>query len=175
VILKIAGPPRALESSVRRVLAGLDRQAPIYDIRTMGDLASVSLGRPRFNAVLLASFAAITLLLTAVGIYGTLAYSVEMRRCEFGVRIALGATSSQVLSAVIRKAALLIVVGLVIGTALSLAAQKVLASITFVISQGTIGLLLAGCLTLAITGLLATSLPAFRAASIDPMKALRTE
>lgn len=175
VILKTSGPPRALENSVRTLIAGLDRQAPIYDVRTMDELASVSLGRLRFPSVLLSSFAGITLLLTAIGLYGTLAYSVEMRRREFGIRMALGAAPGQVLSVVIRKAILLITIGLVIGAALSVAAQRLLAGVAFVISQGTAGLLLAGCLTLTITGLLAAALPAFRAASIDPTEALRQE
>lgn len=175
VILKTSGPPRALENSVRTLIAGLDRQAPIYDVRTMDELASVSLGRLRFPSVLLSSFAGVTLLLTAIGLYGTLAYSVEMRRREFGIRMALGAAPGQVLSVVIRKAVLLITIGLVTGAALSVAAQRLLAGVAFVTSQGAAGLLLAGCLTLTITGLLAASLPAFRAASIDPTETLRQE
>ena len=175
VILKTSGPPRVLEHSVQALLAGLDRQAPIYDVRTMDDLASVGLGRLRFPSVLLSSFAGITLLLTAIGLYGTLAYSVEMRRREFGIRIALGAAPSQVLSVVIRKAVLLIAIGLVTGGVLSLAAQRLLAGVAFVVSQGTAGLLFSGCLILTITGLLAASLPAFRAASIDPTETLRQE
>lgn len=125
--------------------------------------------------MLLSSFAGITLLLTAIGLYGTLAYSVEMRRREFGIRMALGAAPGQVLSVVIRKAASLLTVGLLIGTALSLAAQRLLAGVPFVIGQGAAGLLLAGCLTLIVTGLLAASLPAFQAASIDPTATLRQE
>ncbi len=175
VILKTSGPPRAVEHSVRALLSGLDRQAPIYDVRTMDDLASLSLGRIRFPSVLLSSFAGITLVLTAIGLYGRLAYAVEMRRREFGIRIALGAAPSQVLSVLIRKAVLLITIGLVTGAVLSLAAQRLLAGVTFGTSQGATGLMLSGCLILAVTGLLAASLPAFRAASIDPTETLRQE
>lgn len=146
VIIKTAGPPRAMEDAVRRLLAGLDRQAPIYDLRTMDELAAVSLGRIRFPSVLLSSFAAITLLLTVIGLYGTVAYSVEMRRREFGIRMALGAAPVQVLSVVIRKAVLLIVVGLVAGATVSLAAERLMRGLAFVMNQGSAaGLLFTGC------------------------------
>ncbi len=175
VILKTSGPPRRLENSVRTLIAGLDRQAPIYDVRTMDELASVSLDRLRFPSVLLSSFAGVTLLLTAIGLYGTLAYSVEMRRREFGIRLALGAAPGQVLSVVIGKAVSLITIGLIAGAALSVAGQRLLTGLAFIISEGATELLLAGCLTLSITGLIAASLPAFRAASIDPTETLRQE
>ena len=175
VILKTSEPPRSLEKAVRSTIARLDREAPVYEVRTMDELASVSLERSRFHAVLLTSFAAITLLLTAIGLYGTLAYSVEMRRREFGIRIALGAAPGQVLSAVMQKAALLLAAGLAIGAGLSMVTQRLLASLTFVASQGTSGLLLTGCLILAATGFIAAVLPAFKAASIDPTETLRQE
>ena len=175
VILKTSESSRSLEKSVRNAISGLDGEATIYEVRTMDELATDLSAGFRFSTVLLTSFAAITLLLTAIGLYGTLAYSVELRRREFGIRIALGAAPGQVLSAVVQKAALLLAAGLLAGTVLSMGVERLLKSLTFVVSQGMPGLLLVGCVVLTMTSLIAAIVPALKASSIDPTETLRQE
>ena len=141
----------------------------------MEDSRSESIAQPRFQMLLLGSFAGIGLLLTVVGLYGVMAYSVMKRTREIGVRIALGAGRMKVLTLVLKQAMMLVAAGILIGLAGALAAGQLLRNMLYGVTPHDPVLLAIACVVITITGGVATYLPARRAASTDPMQALRTE
>jgi putative ABC transport system permease protein len=142
---------------------------------TMDELLSSQVTVSRFPTVLFGCFAGMALLLSMVGLYGVMAYSVARRTREIGVRVALGANRSMVLSMVLKQALLLLAGGLALGLAASLAADRLLQGMLFGVSSvNPLVLSLSGILV-GLTGLLAAYLPARRAAKVDPMVALRYE
>ncbi|HXA67877.1 MAG TPA: ABC transporter permease [Bryobacteraceae bacterium] len=175
IVMKTAVPPAAMESAVRSAVASIDKEVPIYDVQPMEDLLAIGIARPRFQMLLLASFAGIALLLTVVGLYGVLAYSVSKRTREIGVRVALGASRMMVQRMVLEQAMLLVAAGVVLGLAGAFAAGHVLTNMLFGVSPRNPLLLAIACCTVTLTAALAAFLPARRAASIDPMQALRNE
>jgi predicted permease len=167
--------PASLEPDVRRLVSSMDGDIPVTDVRTMTELLSLQLSQPRFAMILLGTFAGLALLLTMVGLYGVMAYSVSRRTREIGVRLALGAQRSSVMRMVMREAAVLLSLGIAIGIVASLASASVLATVLYGIAPRDPLVLAAVCVAVAFTGLLAAYIPSIRAASIDPMQALRTE
>jgi putative ABC transport system permease protein len=167
--------PTSLEPEARNLVASMDRDIPVTEVHTYQDLIGMQLAQPRFAMVLLGAFAALALVLTVVGLYGVMAYSVARRTREIGVRLALGARRGTVVQMVLGQAAALVGIGMVIGIAATLASASLLQSMLY----GTASrnpLVLAGvCGVVALAGLLAAYLPAMRAAGIDPMRALRAE
>jgi len=165
----------AIASSIRSSVNELDASVPIFQLKTMSDVVGDSLVRPRFLSLLLGSFSVIALLLAAVGIYGVMAYSVSQRTQEIGVRVALGATTRNVLSMVIGQGLKLTVVGLAVGLTGSFLLSRVMASLLFEISPtDPLTFAMVG-IGLAAVALLACFVPARRAAKVDPMVALRYE
>jgi putative ABC transport system permease protein len=175
MMLRTSLPPRTLEATVRREMAALDPMVPVYEIRTMEDLLSTEVTEPRFHTLLLGCFAGIALVLTMVGLYGVMTYAVTQRTREIGLRIALGASRSTVLSMVLKRALLLLASGLVLGLVASLAADRLLQSMLFGVSALNPVVLGLSGLLVGFTGLLAAYLPARRAAAMNPMVALRYE
>jgi putative ABC transport system permease protein len=175
IVVRSALAMSSLEPAIRDVVASLDKQLPIYSVRTADDLLATGVAAPRFQMMLLGSFAAIALLLTVVGLYGLLASSVAMRTREIGVRMALGATRQQVLGIVLRKAMLLLLLGIAIGTAGAFAGNQLLRTTLPGAAPHNPLLIAVACLVLALTGMTSAYWPARRAASIDPIRALRAD
>ena len=175
IVVRTAAQPQEVEAEARAALMRLDREVPMYQVRTGEELSATAITVPRFLMVLMGSFAGIALLLTVVGLYGVLSYAVARRRREIGVRIALGAGRREVLGLVLREAMLLVVVGLMLGLAGAACAQRLLDSIVVGIRPGDLTFLAGACSAIVITSLAAAYMPAARAASVDPIQALRSE
>jgi predicted permease len=173
MLLRTSVPPRTLESADRQQVSELDPLVPVFQLRTMDELLSGQVTQPRFHTLLLGCFAGIALLLTMVGLYGVMAYSVTRRTREIGVRIALGASRQAVLSMVLKQALLLVAGGLLLGLAGSLAGDRLLRGMLYGVSSLDPGVLGLSILLVAATGLLAAFLPARRAAAVEPIAALR--
>jgi putative ABC transport system permease protein len=175
VVRPIAGQAVALTTAVRQAVARVDDQIPLTRIRTLDEVAEEATARPRFRAVLVMTFAGLALLLAMVGVFGILAYSVQQRRREFGVRIALGATRADVLNLVVRSAGRVIAAGLVVGLILAAALGRSLSTMLIGVHPLDVVTFACAALVLALTATVATVGPAWRAARTDPIVALRSE
>jgi predicted permease len=167
--------PLSLEPEVRNLVTSMDRDIPVTDVHPMTELIGMQLAQPRFAVVLLGAFAVLALVLTVVGLYGVMAYSVARRTREIGVRLALGARRGAVLEMVLRQAALLVGVGMAIGLIATVASSSVLESLLYGTGARNPVVLAAVCGVVAVAGLVAAYVPARRAAGVDPMRALRSE
>jgi putative ABC transport system permease protein len=174
-IVRSTVDPISLEQSIRQVVTSMDHEIPVTHVRTMRDLMSAQLSQPRFTMVLLGTFAGLAITLTVVGLYGVMTYSVTRRTREIGVRMALGAQRAVVLTMVLRDAAILLAFGIVVGIVAVLASASVLQSMLYGTGSRDPMVLTVVCVGVAFAGLVAAYLPAFRAARVDPMVALRYE
>ena len=172
VVVRTAGDPAAFATTVRREVQALDKDQPVYNVRTMDDVVANSLGTRRVSMQLFAVFAGAALLLAAVGIYGVLAYSVTQRTQEIGIRMALGAQKSDVLGLVIRQGMTLTVIGVVVGLVGAFALTRLIASLLFGVEATDPLTFVAIPLLLLFVALIACYLPARRAARLDPKIAL---
>ena len=174
-VVRTSVDPMSLEPAVRRLVSSMDSNLPVTQVRTMDDLFSLQLAQPRFAMILLGTFAGLALLLTVIGLYGVMAYSVSRRTREIGVRLALGAQRSAVMRMVLHDAAVLLLIGIAIGVAASVASASVLKTTLYGVDPHDPFVLTVVCISVTLTGFLAAYIPSIRAASIDPMKALRSE
>jgi predicted permease len=170
--LKTPGDPGSLTSSVRAVLQEIDRELPVFDVRTMEDRLAQSLMTRRSPVLLSLSFGAIALLLSAIGIYGVLAYLVAQRKKEIGIRMALGSSTSAIFELVLREGLLLIGLGFAAGAAGAVALRRTLESQLFGVSASDPAVLAGVTGLLAAVAIVACALPARRATRIDPIVAL---
>ena len=172
LVIRTAGDPAAFATTLRREVQALDKDQPIYNVRTMDDVVANSLGTRRVSMQLFAVFAIAALLLAAIGIYGVMAYSVTQRTQEIGIRMALGAQKSDVLALVIRQGMTLTVIGVVVGLAGAFALTRVIANLLFGVAATDPLTFVAIPLLLLFVALVACYLPARRAARLDPTIAL---
>jgi putative ABC transport system permease protein len=175
IVARTSNEPLGLSSAVRQEVSALDKDLPVYAVKTLEEYLGSSITRPRFLTLLLSLFASLALALTAVGLYGVMAYSVSQRTHEMGIRMALGAQGRDVLWLVLGKGMTLALGGVAIGLIASLALTRLMQGLLFGVSETdplTFALIAA-----VLTGvtMLACYLPARRAMRVDPMIALRYE
>jgi predicted permease len=166
---------KALAAEMRSTLHAIDPNLAAGDIQTMGELESVASAQRRFQTSLLSVFAGIALFLALLGLYGLMAYSISRRTREVGIRMALGAQRTDVMMLVLKRAALLLGLGLTSGLVASWFATRAIRAFLFGVGQHDPVTILSVCALLAVCGLIAAIIPARRAASIDPMEALRMD
>jgi putative ABC transport system permease protein len=167
--------PTALAPSIQREIRALDPNQPVSDVRTMDQVMTEWVARSRFNTLLLGLFAALATLLSAVGIFGVMNYSVALRTREIGLRLAVGAQPRQVLMLILKQGLVLTIVGVVLGLAAAFALTRLLAGLLFGVGAVDPTTFTTISLLLVIVSLLACYLPARRAMRIDPLRALRYE
>jgi putative ABC transport system permease protein len=175
VVTRTTVDPRTIVGPARREVASLDKQLPLYNALTLDQYFADAVSEPRFSTILLAGFAALALLLACLGVYGVISYVVAQRTHEIGIRLALGAESAGVLRWVLARGLLLAGTGVALGLAVSLGLSHLLSSLLYGV-RATDPVTFAGAsLSLLVVAVLASYIPARRAARVDPMVALRYE
>jgi putative ABC transport system permease protein len=167
--------PVSVTGAIREQVFAIDKDLPLYNIATMDQLVSNSVAQPRLNLSLLVAFAVLALALAAVGVYGVMAYAVTQRTLEFGIRMALGASSADVLKQVFLEGGRLAALGLALGLIAALALTRLMASLLFAVKPGDPVALGVAAALLAFVALAACYIPARRATRVDPLVALRYE
>jgi predicted permease len=173
--VRATSDPTALLGSIRRTLAALDPNVPLFDVRTQVEQIDLAVRQERLFAHLLSGFALLALILACLGTYGTLAYSVARRTPEIGLRLALGAQRSDVVLMVLRKSLVPVAVGVVLGIGGALAAARLVRSMLFGLAGQDMPTLGVAVLVLVASASLAAWLPSLRASRLDPMSALRCD
>jgi putative ABC transport system permease protein len=178
VIVRTPLPPAAVIRVIKNVVYGAGKDQPVYNVRTMQEIASQSMASQRFPMVLLGAFAGLALLLASVGIYGVISYSVTQRVHEMGIRTALGARNRDILQMVMVQALRLALGGLVIGIAAALILARVLVGyshLLYGVGASDPATFASVCILLIGVAVLASYIPARRATKVDPIVALRCE
>lgn len=174
VLLRTKGDPGAVVPKLRTAVRELDDKQPLTSIQTLEELRGQRLSEPRTTTVLLLSFAVLALAITAGGLGGVVAYGVNQRVNEIGIRVALGARPRQVLASVMRQGVVIVVVGLVVGMASALALSRLMGSLLFAVQPNDVATYVGVAIALVGVALLASYLPARRALLVDPVQALRS-
>jgi|CZKS01.1.fsa_nt_gi predicted permease len=173
--IRTATDPSSLSAAIQHEFLAVDGQLPVSKVRSMAQVISESSARQNFNTLLLTIFAGLALLLAAIGIYGLMSYTVEQRMQEFGIRLALGAATRDMLGMIVRQGMLLAGIGLAIGLGSAYALSRLLAKVLFGIKVNDPVAYAAVAVTLISVALFATVIPGLRATKVDPLNALRYE
>jgi putative ABC transport system permease protein len=172
-VVRATGDPAAMAPTVRREIGAIDPDLPVSDVQTLDKVMADTVGRARFNTLLLGLFAGLATLLAGVGIFGVMNYSVSLRTRELGLRMALGAQPGRVLLLVLREGVVLTLVGIGIGLLGALALTRLMSSLLYGVEATDPATFAAIVLLLALVSLVACYVPARRATRIDPLIALR--
>jgi predicted permease len=175
IVVRTAGDPLALASTLRRQIWAVDPQEPVLKVETMDDVIATSIWRPRFSAWIFTALGGLALLLTSAGIYSVVAYTTARRSKEVGIRVALGAQPRDVVNVVLRGAMLPLTTGLIGGVVAALILSRLLSSLLFETSQTDPVTYCSSAILLLVLGAIASMRPALRAARADPLSSLRTE
>jgi putative ABC transport system permease protein len=175
LVVRTAGDPAALAQSIAAAIRSVDPEQPIYDARTLDDVVDRSLGQRRLQTTLLVAFATIGVLLASIGVYGVMAFGVGQRTREFGIRLALGARRGEIVTDVMRRGAILFAYGGAIGLSAAALSARVMRLLLFNVGAFDVVSFASATVVLAAATVAACSLPARRAAAVDPSLALRVE
>jgi putative ABC transport system permease protein len=175
LVMRSKGEPALAVQQLRRLVAGMDSSQPLNNVATMNQLISRSMTSERTLMFLITTFAALALVLAAIGIYGVLSFWVNQRTREIGIRLALGADQKNILGVVLREGINLTVIGLVMGMPLALGLTNLLPDVLYGVGRHDPVTFVAIALLLGGVAMLACYIPARRAAKVDPMVALRYE
>ena len=175
VVMKVSGDLRSYENAVRKTVAEIDKDPPVFAYHTFTADIDAQAAQPRFEAALVSGFAAIALLLSAVGLYAVLSYIVAERTRELGLRMALGASRSNVLQLVLRRGLVLACVGTALGALASVFAANLIQDVLYEVKPLDGSVFLTVTAVLLFVSTVATLIPALRAASVDPMRTLRDQ
>jgi putative ABC transport system permease protein len=167
--------PMSIVADVRREVANIDAELPLYNIKTMEERLGFSLAAPRFNTLLMGIFALVALVLAAVGLYGVMAYAVVQRTHEIGIRMALGASRRDVLIFILRQGMALVLVGVAVGLVAASLLTKMLSSLLYEVSPTDPATFIGISVLLIVVAFFACYLPARRATRVEPLVALRYE
>jgi putative ABC transport system permease protein len=176
-----AGQPRRLRPrepvvpAIQHAVWSIDPDQPIAGVRTLEEVLSIASAQRRFNMTLLLSFAGLALALALIGVYGVVAYGVAQRTREIGIRVALGATRRDVVALVVKSGAMWSIAGITVGLAGAFAASRLITGLLFGVTAGDPATFVTIAVVMTGVALGASYLPARRAASVDPVTALRTE
>jgi putative ABC transport system permease protein len=173
LVLRTAGDPRVAAPELRKAVRAIDPNQPLVKVRTMEENVAASVSAPRFRTLLLAIFAINALLLSAVGLYGIISYSVAQQSQEIGIRMALGARSADVLKMVLGRGLRLTLAGSAVGIAAALAVTRLLTSFLYGVTPLDVWTYIGVTVLLAAVALIAALIPARRALRVDPVIALR--
>jgi len=175
VVLKTAVDPNSLITGATREVRSMDQELPVFGVKTMDEYIAGSVAAPRFNTTLLSIFAAVALVLTVIGLYGVMSYSVAQRTNEIGIRMALGAQTRDVLKLIVKQGVTLVLIGLALGLGGALALTRLLSTLLFGVGTKDPVTFVAIAALLSLVALLACYVPAWRATKVDPLVALRYE
>ncbi|MET0645632.1 MAG: ABC transporter permease [Pyrinomonadaceae bacterium] len=175
IVVRTAGDPAEMAPAVRREIAAIDPDQPVSDVRTMTQVMADTVGRARFNTLLLGIFAGLATLLAAVGIFGVMNYSVQLRTREIGLRMALGAQPGRMLMLVLRQGLILTLIGIGVGLAGALALSRVMSGLLYGVTASDPVTFAAIVVVLGVVSLIACYIPARRATRVDPLIALKYE
>lgn len=175
LVVRSASDPMTLVASIREAVWGIDKDQPVTDVKTIDQYISAAVSPRRFNAILLGSFAGLALVLASIGVYGVISYDVSRQIRDIGIRVALGAQSTDVMKLIIGRGMALVLTGAAIGTLASLGLTRVLDSLVFGVSTTDPVIYLGVSALLVGLSLVACYLPARRALRVDPLVALRCE
>jgi predicted permease len=175
IVLRSAQPPEQMENVLRATIRSIDAQLPLTQVQTMEEVVSQSEAPRRFNTIIISSFALAAVLLAVLGIYSIIAFSVASRVQEMAIRMALGSQRSDIMRLILISGLKLAAVGCVLGLAGAAAASSILRSFLFHVSPFDPVVMILGAIAVFVLALVASAMPAQRAASVDPMQALRGE
>jgi putative ABC transport system permease protein len=175
ILIRTSGDPESLVAAARAQVSGLDKDQPIFEVRTLAEVVRQSVAFVRISAALMVSLGSLALLLSALGVYGVMSHHVSQRTREIGIRLAVGASRSEILRLIVRQALKLTAVGLAVGLPLAVALTRLMTSALFGVVQPDVVGLVGIALGLAGVAVFASFLPARKAAGVDPLIALRHE
>ena len=175
IVVRSENDPMNLTGSIRDVLMSIDSDQPVFDMMTLEDRLSNSLGRRRINSLLVGTFALLALLLAFIGIYSVLSYTVSQRTHEIGIRMALGARERGVLWMIVRQAMGMCLIGLLFGIGVALATTRLISSLLYGVQTTDAATFFAASIFVISAALIASYIPARKATAVDPMKSLRYE
>jgi ABC-type antimicrobial peptide transport system permease subunit len=175
LVARVTGTPESQARAIEDALRSVDPDVAVTEVRSMEAVISASVRRQRFFMILLGSFAAVALALTITGLYGVISYAVAQRTRELGIRAALGSTRGQTLGLVLRDAMVLAAIGLLIGAVSGIALTRFLEGMLYGVSPLSVNVWFSALAVLFATAAVASSVPAIRAARVDPLHAIRYE